>query len=126
MARPLRIERQAVTNGYDSFLRRTALGISTQPSALAIYGYSRLSSLANGGNSASYGYVANSPLVGQIEFDNNNALRVRTTKIYDNLNRLTSISTANAQGAILDSHGYAYNNANQRTSMTNSDSSFWV
>ena len=27
---------------------------------------------------------------------------------------------------MLDSHGYAYNNANQRTGMTNSDSSFWV
>jgi hypothetical protein len=35
MARPLRIERQAVTNGYESFLRRTALGISTQPSTLS-------------------------------------------------------------------------------------------
>jgi YD repeat-containing protein len=114
---------------YDSFLRRTALGISTQPSALAVYGYdnaSRLGSVANGANSAAYTYVANSPLVGQIEFVNNGALRVRTTKNYDNLNRLTSISTANAQAIVLDLHGYSYNNANQRTGMTNSDSSFWV
>jgi YD repeat-containing protein len=64
--------------------------------------------------------------VGQIEFVNNGTLRARTTKNYDNLNRLTSIGTANAQAIVLDSHGYAYNNANQRTGMTNSDSSFWV
>lgn len=120
---------QAVTNGYDAFLRRTALGISTQTSALAVYGYdnaSRLSSVANGINSVAYGYVANSPLVGQIEFANSGALRARTTKNYDNLNRLSSISTANAKVIVLDSHAYPYNNANQRTGMTNSDSSFSI
>jgi YD repeat-containing protein len=120
---------QAVTNGYDSLLRRTALGISTQPSALTIYGYdnaSRLGSVSNSANSASYTYIANSPLVGQIEFVNSGTLRARTTKAYDNLNRLSSISTANAQGAVLDSHGYSYNNANQRTGMTNSEAAYWV
>ena len=49
-----------------------------------------------------------------------------TTRTYDNLNRLTQISSSNPQSVVLDSHGYAYNSANQRTGVTNADGSFWV
>jgi RHS repeat-associated protein len=45
---------------------------------------------------------------------------------FDLLNRLTSITSVNGQSATLDSHGYLYNNANQRTSMTNADNSYWI
>ena len=59
------------------------------------FGYdaaSRLASVADGhGNSAGYGYLANSPLVGQILFTNNGTVRMTTTKQYDYLNRLTAI-----------------------------------
>ena len=51
--------------------------------------------------------------------------RMTTTKAYDNLNRLTSISSA-AGSTVLDSHGYGYNSANQRTSVTNVDGSYFV
>ena len=120
---------QAVTNGYDSFLRRTVLSISTQPSALTTYGYDtagRLQSIANGTNSFTYGYVANSPLVGQILFSSGGTTRMTTTKTYGFLNRLSNIGSVNGQSLTLDSHGYAYNNANQRVGMTNADNSCWV
>jgi len=77
--------------------------------------------VSDGTNSASYGYLANSPLVSQIAFTNNGAQRLVTTKSYDNVNRLTaSVSSSVA------SFGYAYNSANQRTSITNLDNSRWV
>jgi len=56
-----------VTNGYDAYLRRTSLHLNSQPSALNFsYGYdaaSRLVSVNDGNNnSATYSYLANSPL----------------------------------------------------------------
>jgi hypothetical protein len=48
---------------------------------------SRLYTISDGTNSASYSYLANSPLVGQIEFKSNTTVSVTTTKRYDYLNR---------------------------------------
>src|SRR5438876_8902146 len=48
-----------------------------------------------------------------------------TTKSYDNLNRLVTISNLPSADLAL-SFNYAYNSANQRTSVTNSDGSRWV
>ena len=47
----------AVTNDYDARLRRTAVGLNTQPSTLVQYGYdaaSRLAGVTNGNSSAAY------------------------------------------------------------------------
>ena len=63
--------------------------------------------------------------MGQITFISGGATRMTTTKRYDFLNRLTSIGSVNGQSAVFDSHSYTYNSANQRTGMTNSDSSYW-
>jgi YD repeat-containing protein len=116
-----------ITNSYDSLLRRTKLSIlnaSYATIATTTYGYdaaSRLSTVSDGTNSAGYGYLANSALVGQIAFANNGALRMATTKTYDLLNRLTGIvSSTNA------AFNYGYNSANQRTGVTNVDSSHWI
>lgn len=48
-----------------------------------------------------------------------------TTKQYDLVNRLTSISSV-PSGSSAVSFGYALNSASQRTGVTNADSSFWV
>jgi RHS repeat-associated protein len=49
-----------------------------------------------------------------------------TTKSYDNLNRLTQISSApSGMGVSPVSFSYAYNSANQRTASTNADASRW-
>jgi len=83
--------------------------------------------VSDGTNTAAYSYVANSFLVGQIAFTNNGVLRMTTTKNYDLLNRLTSISSVPSGAGILPaSFNYAFNSANQRASVTNADSSYWV
>lgn len=120
-----------VSNVYDSLLRRTTNGLWNASSWLTQTRYtydaaSRLSTVSDGTNTAGYSYVANSPLVGQISFTNVSSLRMTTTKSFDYLNRLTSISSANDSSVVLDSHGYAYNNANQRTSVTNADNTYWI
>ena len=47
-----------------------------------------------------------------------------TTKSYDNLNRLTQISSAPSADSTV-TFNYAYNQANQRTAVTNADNSRW-
>src|SRR5437016_2805900 len=49
-----------------------------------------------------------------------------TTRQYDFLNRLTSISTLDSDLRTLDSHVYSYNSANQRTRANLADNSFWL
>jgi len=68
----------------------------------------------------------NSPLVSQITFTNNpdGSGRMTTTKSYDNLNRLTAISSAPSASSAV-TFNYTYNSANQRTRRTESDSSYW-
>jgi len=81
--------------------------------------------VSDGTNSATYSYLANSPLVSQIDFSQSGTNRMKTFKQYDFLNRLTSIASSNSVLGTIDSHGYAYNNANQRTTATNADNSKW-
>ena len=108
----------SLTNTYDQYLRRTNL-VAFGPGVLshAIYSYdtaSRLASVSDGTNNATYTYLANSPLVSQISFKSNSTVRMTTSKAYDNLNRLSSISNGLANDSPI-SFRYAYNTANQRT-----------
>jgi RHS repeat-associated protein len=118
-----------VSNRYDGLLRRTNVTLLNTSTVLTATGYgydaaSRLAEVSDGTNSASYSYLANSPLVQTIAFTNNGSWRMTTTKSYDNLNRLLQIaSTPSAASAI--SFAYGYNSANQRTAVTNADSSRW-
>ena len=118
-----------VTSGYDNYLRRNSLSL-TQPSTINItYGYSSagwLQTVTSGDYSATYSYLANSPLVENITFKQNGATQMTTTKQHDFLNRLRKIETRDSQAATLKSFAYAYNPANQRTAVTNADNSRWV
>jgi len=121
----------SVTNGYDQLMRRTNLATlySTTPLLTNSYAYdgaSRLLAVRDGGtNSATYVYLANSPLVSQILFTNGSVQRIVTIKGYDLLNRLTNIVSA-TNGTALASFAYQYNSANQRTKRTDVDGSYWV
>ncbi len=120
----------SVTNGYDSDLRRTALAALTGSSQLlsAAYGYdnaSRPSTVSDGTDNVTYSYLAYSPLVSQITFKSNSVTRMTTSKQYDYLNRLTSISSAPAAAAAV-LFNYNYNAANQRTRDTLADGSYWL
>src|SRR6266540_3993141 len=116
-----------VTSAYGSFLPRTSLTVG---SIFRTFGYdyaSRLTNVTDGTYSAGYSYLANSPLVSQIIFKQSGTTRMTTTKNYDYLNRLTSISSVPAsQIGMAISYGYAYNAANQRTQMKLNDNSYWI
>jgi RHS repeat-associated protein len=64
--------------------------------------------------------------VEQIAFSKNSLLKMTTTKAHDALNRLTNISSVDAQSATLSSFAYSYNSASQRTQRREADQSYWV
>ncbi|MCX6921883.1 MAG: RHS repeat-associated core domain-containing protein [Verrucomicrobia bacterium] len=100
------------------------MALSNQTSTLVRFGYdaaSRLKSVTNGTATATYSYLANSPLVSEIDFANNGSQMMAVSKSYDNLNRVTSVSAGSTV-----SFNYGYNAANQRTAMTNVDNSYWA
>jgi hypothetical protein len=75
---------------------------------------------------ATYSYIANSPLVGQIAFSTGGSARMTTIKQYDYLNRLTGVaSTPGGTGLQPVAYTYTYNLANQRTRNTFTDGSHW-
>ena len=121
-----------VTNSFDAYLRRSTFSAlaGSQTLATANFAYtsdSRLSTVSDGtGNSATYSYLANSPLVSQIAFKQGTTTRMTTTKQSDFLNRLKQISSVPAtNGALPLSFHYNYNSANQRTKSTLADGSYW-
>jgi RHS repeat-associated protein len=76
--------------------------------------------------SATYDYLANSPLVSQIAFSTDQTLKMTTSKQYDFLDRLTNIASILALGGSLaSSSAYQYDLLDQRTRHTTADQSFW-
>jgi RHS repeat-associated protein len=115
----------AITNSYDSLLRRWTLA---SPGGMLTYGYdnaSRLNSVSDGTHSATYTYLPNSPLVSNIVLATSGTTKMTTKKNWDNLNRLTAISNQISAGSPI-SYVYAYNAANQRTQVALADGSYWV
>jgi len=121
-----------VTNAFDAFLRRTNVTAADGATLLTTNGYtydlaSRLSTARDGTFSATYSYLANSPLVSQVEVKSNTTVRLTTTKTYDNLNRLQRVSSQpSATGLAPLAYSYSYNDANQRTRVNLADGSFWI
>jgi hypothetical protein len=88
-----------------SYSRRTG----ARPLSTTTYGYNaqsgRLETVSDGTYSATYSYLANSPLMSQITFKQNTTVRMTTSKQYDKLNRLLSISSAPSGTGILPVSG---------------------
>jgi RHS repeat-associated protein len=123
----------SVNTTYDSSLRRQTLaartgGTGIGPTFTNTYdGAGRLASVTDGSYTAAYGYVSDSPLWNTLEFKQNTTLRATTSRQFDYLNRLLSISTAptgTGSGALASA--YAYNQANQRLRRTEADDTYWV
>ncbi|HWV99693.1 MAG TPA: hypothetical protein VNZ64_08385 [Candidatus Acidoferrum sp.] len=121
----------AVTNGYDTLMRRTnTVLLNPQSAVLGSVAYvydaaSRLQTVSDlNNNSATYGYLANSALIGQITFKQGAPTRMTTTKTYDFLNRLAQISSV-PSAASPASFNYSYNSANQRIMSRLADGSYW-
>jgi RHS repeat-associated protein len=121
-----------VTNAFDGFLRRTNVSSANGAAILTTNGYTfdtagRLNTARDGTFSATYSYLANSPLVSQITFKSNTTVRLTTTKQYDYLNRLLLVSSLpSASGLAPLAYAYSYNDANQRTRVNLADGSFWI
>ena len=116
-----------VTNLYDALGRRTAVGLPTLSTNLTQYTYdaaSRLRTVSNGLFSATYNYLANSPLVEQIDCRHQGHDRMMTGRTFDHLNRLTRVLAMSTNGALL-SFAYGYNRAGQRTNAVLADGSYW-
>ena len=121
----------AVTNVFDAWLRRTTNNAWNGATRLAqsIYTYdaaSRLQTVSDGTNNATYAFVPNSPLVSQVTFKSNSVVRMMTTKAHDYLNRLQSISSVGTSSTSSLTFGYTSNEANQRIRCTQADGSFWI
>jgi YD repeat-containing protein len=122
----------SVVNQYDSLLRRSQVQPKNggTPLSNTIYGYNaqsgRLETVSDGTYSATYSYLANSPLISQITFKQSTTVRMTSSKQYDKLNRLlSSASTPSGTGILPVSFYYQYNDANQRYRITLQDGSFW-
>jgi RHS repeat-associated protein len=110
---------------FDAYQRLSSL---TSPGVYAI-GYSfdaasRLDTVTFGTNTATYGYLPNSPMVGSVTFKQAGTTRLTTAKTYDYLNRLSGISNTPAAVPAV-SAAYQYNAANQRTRLTREDNAYW-
>lgn len=119
-----------VHRGYDALNRRISLSVpAVNALAETDYGYdgaSRLHTVTMGGISATYTPQPNSNLIGQIDFANGGQAVMATTKQYDFLDRLTSISTTPAgQMTPVSSSAYAYNGVGQRVEQAREDGSHW-
>lgn len=120
-------------NVDNNLLRRQSLQVEKSGTAIAgtavSYGYdtaSRLQSLTSGGFSATYDYAPNSSLINTTTFKQSATARLTTTRQYDFLNRLQTITpTPSAASQPPLSRAYGYNSANQRTRRTDGDFSYW-
>jgi RHS repeat-associated protein len=121
-----------VSNRYDELLRRTNVAVVVGGTLVASTGYGydsagRLATVTDGTNRATYSYVANSPLISELLFQQNATTRMTTSKSYDYLNRLLLITNqVAAAGAESPSFAYALNAANQRTAITNENAAHWL
>jgi RHS repeat-associated protein len=122
---------------FDANLRRTTLeaeqGSTVRQSTGYAFDYAgRLGTVTDNSFSsytAVYAYHANSILVSNIAFKYSTSVPLSTTRAFDLLNRLTSISSvASGTGApkLPISFQYDYNTANQRVRCALEDGSYWI
>ena len=128
----------ALHAAYDTLGRRASLAASQagEDRATTLYTYddaSRLASVSDGTRTFTYGYLANSALVGTLTVNNGTANVMTTTREYDKVNRLLSIRASRLRHVeqtvveqTVSSHTYAHNSADQRVRADLADGSHWL
>jgi YD repeat-containing protein len=117
---------------YDQYFRRTnhawyATNTSLLSHSFVFDGASRITNVSDGTYQGAYSYLANSPLISQINYRSNSTTRMTTARTYDFLNRLSSISSQpSASGLSPLAYTYSYNDGNQRVRVNMADGSFWI
>ncbi|MBN9689750.1 MAG: RHS repeat-associated core domain-containing protein [Verrucomicrobia bacterium] len=122
---------RTTTLTYDSLLRRSTFSLDSSPAALGYSlgydGASRLTNVSDGTYSATYTYLANSPLAESVTMKQGTTTRLVTTRSYDFLNRLQGVTAQPQLGGSLPlGTGYQYNDVNQRTRQMFADGSVRV
>ncbi len=123
------LDGMSLDRDFDSLARLSSLSTLSGVSMLNQVGYaydaaSRLDTVTSGVSTATYGYVADSTLVGSVTFKQGGFTRLTTVKSYDNLNRLSGITNTPSAASTI-SAAIQYNSANQRTRLTREDNSYW-
>jgi YD repeat-containing protein len=128
----------SIVNEYNARLQRTHQrlregGTTRQEARYGYDGAGRLQAMTNGlvaGLRAAYSYLPNSGLVGTLALTNNGTSRgLVTSREYDRLNRLRTISSkayGTAAPGLPVAFDYQYNAANQRTRVNREDGAYWV
>ncbi len=121
----------AVSNLYDSLHRRTTNGLVDGGGTWLTLQTNRWGSLGqiqlvgNGSTRISWSFKENTPLIGSMTHWDGSTIRAKTIKSYDSLGRLTKTYMTNG-ATVISSNAYAYNNVNQRTSVTNAEGARWA
>ncbi len=120
----------SLTHGYDTLLRRNTLTVKSGTTMLHSQGFgyddaSRLETVTAGSDSATYGYLTNSPLVETVTFKHSGTTVMTTDKDYDLVNRLTSTLTVSGTATVSE-RVYGYNALNQREQVDLADGGYWL
>ena len=115
---------------YDGLDRQAALSVPSPTGQVyhVTYGYdaaSHLDAVTSGVDVATYAYHPDSDLVHTLTQAHSSAVRLTTTKLYDNLGRLQSITSVPSADSPI-SFAYQYNDANQRTRATLANGEYWT
>ncbi len=86
--------------------------------------YGRMNAVSSGSASAAYAYMPDSDLLETTSSYGNGSLTLTTARQWDYGFRLSGIANT-ANGAVVTSHGYTYDNLNRRTQATLEDGSRW-
>lgn len=84
-----------------------------------------MSSLSNGNYSANYSYITNSPLISSVTHKQGSTARLTAAMGYDQLNRMTNITSTPSGSTNVFAYTSLYNAVNQRTKTTLADDSYW-
>ena len=118
-----------LTRGLDRNNRLASLSLLNQKKLVYNISYdydqaSRLKTVKSENQTAIYSYHPNSNLIHTLTLNNGEKDALITTRKYDNLNRLTSISSHPLNDSPV-SFKYQYNDADHRTKVTLADGKYW-
>ncbi len=111
---------------FDALNRLSELAVAGVATTSFTYdAASRLDTVKFGENTATYGYGLKSPLMESLVFKNAGVTRLITSRQYDHLDRLTTLSHSAGVNSPTMAYAATYNAANQRTRTTREDGSYW-
>jgi RHS repeat-associated protein len=118
-----------LSNHYNTLYGRDAMGVQGLSAYLetdyGYDGYGRMKGLSWAGAAAGYQYMPGSDLVQSTSLTNNGSLALTTSRQWNYGYQLGSIANV-ANGSVVTSHSYVYDNLNRRTRAVLEDGSMWV